>query len=115
MPNWLVQRRWLPVSLAAMVSITEKIRLSDKQFAQIARALAEPRRLEILRQIGAATESMQSSALLQCHQVSAATMSHHTKELESAGLIEAVKEGKFIRFTIQRPVLNAYLEQLSEI
>ena len=115
MPNWLVAWAPVPVSSAFMVSSTEKIRLSDKQFAQIGRALAEPRRLEILRQIGAATESMQCSALLQCHEVSAATMSHHTKELEAAGLIEAVKQGKFIRFTIQRPVLNAYLEQLSEI
>lgn len=90
--------------------------LTDKDFERIARALAEPRRVEILRQVGEGKRGqLACSALQACHDVSAATMSHHIKELETAGLVETEKTGKFMLITLKRPVLKAYLARLSDI
>jgi ArsR family transcriptional regulator, arsenate/arsenite/antimonite-responsive transcriptional repressor len=94
---------------------TGRVELPDKQFQLIAKALADPRRFELLRQIGRSEEPCPCTALKDSHPVSAATLSHHMKELEIAGLVETTRDGKFASYTLHRDVLQAYTDKLAGI
>jgi ArsR family transcriptional regulator, arsenate/arsenite/antimonite-responsive transcriptional repressor len=97
------------------MSAAKRVELSEEQVHLIAKALADPRRLEVLRQIGRCNEPSRCVEIKECHEISAATLSHHMKELETAGLIRVTRDGKFASYTLRRDVLKGYMDQLAKI
>ena len=93
---------------------TTRTDLTERQFRDISKALSDARRYEILQLI-AATETCSCQKLLKEFPISAATLSHHLKELESAGLISITREGKFAYPTFRREVWASYLAKLTEL
>jgi ArsR family transcriptional regulator, arsenate/arsenite/antimonite-responsive transcriptional repressor len=89
--------------------------LTDSQIAGIGRVLAEPRRVQMLREIAAFREPMPCARLRQSRGVSSATLSHHIKQLETAGLIEIARKGMCASVMLQRDVLRAYVDRVSTI
>jgi len=87
-------------------------RMSDEQFHRIARALADPRRIEILERLRGQQE-LACTSLRECVPVTAATMSHHLKELADAGLITLRRESKFAHISLSEATLEAYVAELS--
>src|SRR5690348_8607581 len=94
---------------------TKRIALTDRQLSLIARALADPRRYEILQKIGKSCKFCACTDIRDTLPISPATLSHHMKELENAGLIEARREGKFVSYILRRDILQAYLDRLARI
>jgi ArsR family transcriptional regulator len=81
------------------------------QFIRITRALADPRRMEILQRI-ASEEEVGCSTLACESQVSQPTVSHHLKELASAGLIKSRRSAKFAFYRLDRAVWSQYLAEM---
>lgn len=85
--------------------------LTEKQFELIAKALADPRRMQLLEVI-AGEEECSCQRLRQEFPVSKATISHHIKELVRAGLIDARRDRQFLHCEVRRDVLEAYAGEL---
>jgi ArsR family transcriptional regulator, arsenate/arsenite/antimonite-responsive transcriptional repressor len=91
------------------------VSLDDSQFFAISKALADPKRFEILQRLGAANDAPTCTRVREWVGLSAATVSHHLKELDGAGLIDVEREGKFARIRLRRDVWKAYLQRLSKL
>jgi ArsR family transcriptional regulator len=88
--------------------------LSDQRFRAISKAVSDPRRYEILQNI-AGNKDCTCVELRESFPISAATLSFHLKELESAGLITISRQGKFALPSFQREVWKSYLSRLAEL
>ena len=94
---------------------TKPSRLTRARRAAILKALADPRRFELLERIAKAGCPLGCSQARAALPISAATLSHHIKELETAGLIEVRREGKFHFLTLRPGVLEALATQLAAL
>lgn len=88
--------------------------LDAKQVRAISRAIADPRRYEILRHI-ADGDRHACTELRACFPITPATLSHHLRELELAGLIAITRRGKFADLHFCRDTWSAYLSALASL
>ena len=85
--------------------------IDHERFARIAKALADPRRFQILEKIANCRE-VGCQRLCEQFPVAQPTMSHHLKELARAGLIEPWREGQFVFYRFRADVLEEYIGAL---
>ncbi len=81
---------------------------------KISRALADPRRMEVLRAI-ANGDSCTCMDVRQSLKMNPATLSHHMKQLEASGLISGERDGKYMRVHLRRKVWKSYIAWLKEL
>lgn len=86
--------------------------LSSAEYFRIAKALSDPQRCEILEKM-ASTAELCCSDFVSHFQLSQATISHHLKELATAGLVERRKDGQFAFYRFLPDVLLAYVAELT--
>jgi ArsR family transcriptional regulator len=86
-------------------------RLTADHFARICKALADPRRCEILEWLAPRGE-LSCMELVERLPVTQATVSHHLKELSNAGLLTCRRAGQFAYYRFEAEVMAAYLEEL---
>ncbi|HEY6490110.1 MAG: helix-turn-helix domain-containing protein [Terracidiphilus sp.] len=90
-------------------------RLTRARRTAILKALADPRRYELLERIAKANCPLGCSQAQAALKIAPATLSHHIKELETAGLIEIERVGKFHNLKLRPGVLEALAETLQTL
>jgi ArsR family transcriptional regulator len=90
-------------------------RLTRARRTAILKALADPRRFELLEHIAKASCPLGCAQARSTMPISAATLSHHVKELEAAGLITICREGKFHYMSLRPGVVEALAATLASL
>ena len=88
--------------------------MESEHFHRISKALADPRRYDILARIARQRE------LACCDMrgdltIAPATLSHHIKELVNAGLLEARRDARYLHLKLRRKVWREYLAELRKL
>lgn len=86
--------------------------MSNEQFQQIAKSVADPSRLAALELIAQRGEVC-CSDIRDRLGLTPATISHHVKELTAAGLVLQRREAKFVVLKLDRKVWAEYLRELA--
>lgn len=90
-------------------------RLTRAQRTAILKALADPKRFELLERIARSTCPLGCSDAREALAIAPATLSHHIKELQTSGLIDVRREGKFHFLSIKPGILDAIAANLESL
>ena len=72
------------------------------------KALNDPARREILKLLQ--KNDMTAGDIAACFDMTAPSVSHHLDKLKQAGLVSAVKQGQFIRYSINTTIIDDLIQ-----
>jgi ArsR family transcriptional regulator, arsenate/arsenite/antimonite-responsive transcriptional repressor len=84
-------------------------------FIKISRALGDAYRLKILEVISKQQDWVQCVEIVAMFELSQSTVSHHVKQLLDADLLIAEKDGRNVRYIINKEVFGQYIAYLTKI
>lgn len=87
--------------------------LNSKQVEKISKALGDPYRLKIMNIISKVQGCVQCCDVSAEFNLAQSTMSHHLKQLIDAELLISDKEGRNLKFQINKEVCDAYARYIS--
>lgn len=82
--------------------------------ATIFRALADPKRLSLLAQLAASAEPATVTELSSCCGVHISGVSRHLKMLHEAGLLQAERQGREVRYRLDCEALTSVLRGMAD-
>lgn len=89
--------------------------MKDQTAVEMLGALAQEHRLRIFRRlVKVGPSGMASSDIADAVGISPTGASFHLKELERAGLLEATRQGRFIRYAVHVDAMRRLLTYLTE-
>ena len=84
-----------------------------KQVEKISKAFSDVNRLKILLDISKRGGCIQCAEIMQNLNLAQPSVSHHIKILVEAGLIEPEKESRYYKYLLNKPLLKAYIDQIT--
>jgi ArsR family transcriptional regulator len=90
-------------------------RMTRAHRTAILKALADPKRFELLERIAKSQCPLGCSEARSALAISPATLSHHVKELQTAGLVDVQREGKFIFLSLRPGVLQQLISAVNDL
>jgi len=97
---------------SAVAPAVNSARLTRARRTALLKALADPMRFDLLERIAKKSCPLGCTEARAALPISAATLSHHIKELEAAGLIHVERQGKFHFLSLRPGVLRALAASL---
>jgi DNA-binding transcriptional ArsR family regulator len=82
--------------------------------AELFRALGDPTRLQVLSRLALAAEPLTVTEVSGCCGVHLSGVSRHLAILREAGVVAAAKEGREVRYRLEREALSGVLRGLAD-
>jgi ArsR family transcriptional regulator len=89
--------------------------MNAKKAEKIAKALADPNRLTILKEVKKQGDYLWCTAINDMIDLSQPSVCHHIKQLTDTELLISEKEGRNLKYRLNEKVLNEYIEFLQTL
>lgn len=89
--------------------------MNPKKAEKISKALADPNRLKILKEIKKQKECLYCVDLNDIIDLAQPSVSHHLKLLTDSEIIIASKEGRNVKYQLNNDVLDEYIDFLQSL